>query len=637
MKHLLNFKGRILVVAISLLALSMITLAVIAYQQLSSLTKQNVNEYSVQRLSSNADKVHSYIANIEKEIAGSAALFSVGLSEQEVIARLKILANVSEASAFIVGFEDGSAYSSSKGKYNASQYDPRGRGWYQQAKNARDIIISDLYVGATSGKVMVTIAKPFYNGQTLAGVLAADVHLSALDPFVKAATFSGAIAALYDDTGLTISSTGEVDVPGESRLSDFEQLAELERVMLATGTGLFEFELLGKSKIAYFQKVQLNQNSQWYMLVAVDTAEVYSVIGDSLVQSVITTLVMIVLSTVAIYFAMSFAYRPVIELKNTVSDLASGHADLTKRIQVYRTDDLGVISSDINTFIGNLQDMMLEVASVSEQVAASVKDLQSINQTSNQVLDSHKSETVQVAAALDEMSATSNDVARNTAEAVDFTSQTNGQVEQSKHAVTEAIQNVTELVDKVEQSSAHVNLMGDEISNITAVLRVIGDIAEQTNLLALNAAIEAARAGEQGRGFAVVADEVRALASRTQESTSEIHNTINRLTTSSQNVIKGIEDTRNSCEEAAQQTNGVVSSLDQIVNSVADINDLNLQIATAAEQQHSVSEEVNRNMVKISDMVDHVVQNGREVNHAAEALAQANNKLTAVVHQFRLN
>ncbi|REL30775.1 methyl-accepting chemotaxis protein [Thalassotalea euphylliae] len=636
MKKQFNFKTRIVMVAISLLAISMIILATSAYYQLSGLVKANVDEYATLQMSSNGAKVQNYMSSIKQGIEQSAELFAGATDKVKIQGYLNSLGRSISAADIIVGYEDGMGLSHKHGEFNAGNADPRSRTWYQQAKRQASTTVTKIYKDNASNQLMVTLATPLYQSGQFKGVLAADIAIRALDPFIERATFPGSIAALYDDTGLTISSTGEVDVPGESRLSDFEPLVELEQIMLSKQQNMHEFELLGIDKIAYFETVTITQDTTWFMLVAIDKSVMYSALGDSLVSSSLTTFVLIVLSTIAIYVLLSYAYRPVEALKKTVNELSNGNGDLTKRLKVEREDDLGEISRDINTFIQNLQTMMRDIAESSQYIATSVDDLQALRQSNNEVLEAHRLETSQVATALNEMSASSTDVANNTENAVNVTTSTNEQALHSKQVVSGATQNVSDLVEKVEESSGQINQMGQEIDNISAVLKVIGDIAEQTNLLALNAAIEAARAGEQGRGFAVVADEVRALASRTQDSTTEIHNTINRLNASSQSVINGIESTKASCVEASEQTHLVVENLDQIVNSVGGINDLNIQIAAAAKQQSSVSEEINRNMVTISDMVEQVAASSDEVNGATTVLASANSNLTKVVSQFKL-
>ncbi|WED22605.1 methyl-accepting chemotaxis protein [Vibrio sp. JC009] len=637
MNKLLNFKGRIVSVSIVLLALSMAVLSYLSYSQMSALATKNVDAYSILRVSSNADKIHGFIDNIRTDITGTAGAFSgFDSSDQEGnMDMLKHISLMSEASAIVVGYEDGLAYNSNKGKYGAD-YDPRVRGWYKSAKAKGETVITDIYTGKSTGTLMISVASPFYKDRALAGVLLADVELTALVPMVQKTVFDGAIAALYDDTGLTIASTGEVDVPGESRLSDFPELVALEKTMLAQDVGMFEFSLLGMDKVAYFERLELDKETSWHLLVALDKAKVYSVLSESRTTSLLTTVALVAISALLIFIALSYMYKPLLALKQTVNDLSHGNGDLTRRLPVTSNDDLGQISGDINTFISNLQEMMLKISDASTQINGSIAGLQGLTEANHKTLSQHKAETEQVVAALDEMSATSNDVAHNTAEAVQFTGATNNKANESKLVVSGATDTVAQLVERVGAASQQVNQMGGEITEITQVLKVIGDIAEQTNLLALNAAIEAARAGEQGRGFAVVADEVRALASRTQDSTSEIQNTINRLTSSSQNVIDAMDETRTSCEEASSQTNLVVTDLDSISESVDQINNLNVQIATAAEQQNSVSEEITRNMAAISEMIERISTASDDVNNEAANLAGANTELTEIVGQFKL-
>ncbi|WP_375748432.1 methyl-accepting chemotaxis protein [Vibrio sp. HN007] len=632
----MNFKGRIVSASILLLAISMIVLGYFSYKNLSTLVTEDVDRYSMLKVSASADKVAQFMLSIRSDMEGTAPYFAGLNDEGEIMGSLKQVASMSRASAIVVGYEDGSAFNSNKGRYDASSYDPRVRGWYKSAKNQRKTVITDIYTGKSTGTLMISIATPFYNGSKLLGVLLADIELTALKPIVEEMVFDGAIAALYDGTGLTIASTGEVDVPGKSRLSDFPDLVPLEKEMLANEQGLYEYMLLGMDKVAYYQTINLDNNTKWHILVGLDKSVVYHSVEESLDTTVITTLSLVVFSAIAIYLILSVAYRPVLALKKTVSELSSGNGDLTQRLPVTSNDDLGQISRDINTFIESLQSMMLDISDMTNRIGSSVGTLQTQTDENRRVLSEHKAETEMVVTALDEMSATSNDVAQNTADAVEFTGTTNAQTDESREAVSSASNMVLQLVNKVEDAASQINHMGGDINEITNVLKVIGEIAEQTNLLALNAAIEAARAGEHGRGFAVVADEVRALASRTQDSTTEIQNTINRLTDSSESVITAMNATRESCVEASTQANQVVEDLDNISESVDGINNLNVQIATAAEQQNAVAAEITENMAKMSEMVQRVADSGEQVNAEASSLADANVQLTNIVGQFKL-
>jgi len=570
----LNFKGRIVSAAIVLLTISMATLAYISYKQQSSLTINNVDRYSMLRVSNNSDKIHEFVDKITRSISTTADLFSQSADGQNIITNLKLMKRTTEASAVIVGYENGVAYNSNKGKY-ASNYDPRSRGWYKQAKNKRSTIITDIYTGSSTGKLMISISAPFYRDNQIAGVLLADVELDGLQTMVNDTVFDSGTASLYEGSGLTLASTNNKDIAGKTRLSDTPELSKLKSDIYSKDQGSISYTLAGVHKVAYFETIKLNDSTNWHLLVSLDESVIYSKVQKSLMTVLITTVALVAICSFIIFLLLSYTYRPVLELKKTVQELANGNSDLTHRLPVTSRDDLGQISENIN-------------------------------------------------------------VARNTTEAVEFTGRTTTQAEQSKEVVRGATETVGQLVTSVDNVSQNINEMGLQISEIAKVLSVIGSIADQTNLLALNAAIEAARAGEHGRGFAVVADEVRALAFRTQESTTEIQNTINRLTASGANVASTMEGTKASCEEASSQINLVVTDLDNISLSVEEINGINVQIATAAEEQSAVAEEINRNMAKISEMVELIATSGEDVNHEAISLANANAQLADVVKQFKL-
>jgi len=309
---------------------------------------------------------------------------------------------------------------------------------------------------------------------------------------------------------------------------------------------------------------------------------------------------------------------------------------LTRRLDVNSNDDLGQIAESVNVFINNLQKMMLKISQSTDHISMGVEQLKAQTEHNNTVLTDHASETDQVVVAVTEMSSTADSVAQNAAQSATFTQQSADEAHQSKAVVEDAVHGVADLVNEVEAMALNIQTMNEDTHKISTVLSVIGEIADQTNLLALNAAIEAARAGEQGRGFAVVADEVRTLAARTQQSTSEINEMLARLRNGADIVVRAMDITKASCQHTAQTTASVNDNLDSMTDSVMQINDLGIQIATAAEEQSSVTEEINRNMTMIQEMVNQLTLNGEKTMDSTRNLASSNEQLVTIVGQFKL-
>jgi len=333
---------------------------------------------------------------------------------------------------------------------------------------------------------------------------------------------------------------------------------------------------------------------------------------------------------------LNIAFKPLQNLKAVVADLSQGNGDLTQRLEVSSKDEIGEISTSINLFIEKLQSMFVEVLDSAAQIDAAIGQLSQQSKSNASTLNSHTVETEQAIAAIEEMSATASSIAQSSNDAAKLTELTNSNAGESKETVTNAVSSVSELMSQVASMSDTISTMNEDTKQISSVLQVIGDIAEQTNLLALNAAIEAARAGEQGRGFAVVADEVRALAARTQQSTSQINEMLSKLHGTTDNVVKEMATTHSSCEQTADKTNEVMSSLNVVTDSVVEINDLNTLMATAAEQQSQVTGEVSRNMSAIQDMIQQLNINASETTSVSDELRATSSNLSDVVSRFKV-
>ncbi len=335
-------------------------------------------------------------------------------------------------------------------------------------------------------------------------------------------------------------------------------------------------------------------------------------------------------------FAIRQLMRRLHVLRESIDSLSAGDADLTRRIALKGEDEMDAVGGSVNRFIAYLQEMIADVGQASAVIAEELRQLQQQSRQTNEVLARHANETDQAVTAITEMSSTADSVAQSATETASFTRTANENAAKSKLVVAEASNSVLALVEEVERATERVKAMQADAERINDVLGVIGSIAGQTNLLALNAAIEAARAGEQGRGFAVVADEVRALAGRTQQSTSEINEMLGKLQQGVGAAVQAMDQTKASCQATADTTSRVNVGLDDMASAVSRIHELSAQIATAAEEQSSVTEEINQNMVAIRRMVDELVGGGRQADKSTEALLESNNRLVQLVNRFKV-
>ncbi|HFQ5145981.1 TPA: methyl-accepting chemotaxis protein [Vibrio vulnificus] len=333
---------------------------------------------------------------------------------------------------------------------------------------------------------------------------------------------------------------------------------------------------------------------------------------------------------------LQVSFKPLSRLNSVVADLSQGNGDLTQRLAIESKDEIGQISHSINLFIEKLQQMFIEVADSSKEIDHAVVNLTEQSRSNLHTLNQHTQETEQAITAIEEMSASANSIAQSADNAAHLTETTTRYADESKQTVTGAVESVNGLVTQVVAMSDTIMRMSDDTKQISTVLQVIGDIAEQTNLLALNAAIEAARAGEQGRGFAVVADEVRALAARTQQSTAQINEMLAKLKSTTENVVNEMGSTRTRCEETAERTNHVMDSLNVVTDSVAEINNLNTLMATSAMEQRQVTQEVSKNMAAIQEIVRLLNENAAQSTSISDELQNTSHALTDVVGRFRV-
>ena len=337
---------------------------------------------------------------------------------------------------------------------------------------------------------------------------------------------------------------------------------------------------------------------------------------------------------------MSYIIRRVVisrinAMRHTMEEMTA-HEDLSRAVVIRAEDEVGAMGHAFNRMIGKFRDSLEAVAGVTRQLGEVSDRVSSVAEKTHGAVIEQRSETDMVASAMNEMSATVQEVARH---ATQTASASSGADEESKAGVkvaTEALDGIEVLIRDIENAAQVIKRVEDDSASIGMVLGVINGIAEQTNLLALNAAIEAARAGEQGRGFAVVADEVRTLASRTQKSTEEIQQTIEQLQNGVRNAVKAMEGAQIRAHAGSECVAKAAQSLTVIAGEVGTINDMNTQIATAAEEQSAVAEEINRNITTISMIADTTSTDAQQTARISDELVQLAAELNRLVSQFRL-
>ena len=353
--------------------------------------------------------------------------------------------------------------------------------------------------------------------------------------------------------------------------------------------------------------------------------------------SIITLSVLII--AVMILIAWAIARSITHPLKMTVTamaDISRGEGDLTSRLKVQGNDEITLLTQYFNGFVERIHLVIIQASKSSEAVSAAAEELSSITNESSATIAQQAKETDQVATAIHEMSTTVHEVAQNAGQAAAAANKADQEAIQGKQQVETAIRAIHDLTGQVKSSAEVIQTLRSDSENIGSVLDVIRNVAEQTNLLALNAAIEAARAGEHGRGFAVVADEVRTLAQRTQESTDEIQSIIEQLQSAALKAVSVMDESLKFTEATEATAAEAGESLDRILAAVESIRDQNDMIASAAEEQSLVAEEINRNVVNIVNLSHTTSESTEQINHASEELAEQADGLHGLVRQFRI-
>ncbi|MEH6626360.1 MAG: methyl-accepting chemotaxis protein [Motiliproteus sp.] len=413
-------------------------------------------------------------------------------------------------------------------------------------------------------------------------------------------------------------------------------MQELVSVISSKGEGFVEYYWARPGSSEPVPKLSYGRyHSDWGWIVAtgVYTEDIVEAFWYEVKVAIAFLLGVLVVAGVVSAMITRAMVTPVEALKNVMTQV-SVNRDLTLRADISNTDEFGNMGAAFNDMMANFHELILELTAATSQVSGAASELSATTEKTSQGMAHQRQETEQVATAMNQMNATVHEVSRNTQEAASASRDAAEAIQAGKQVVDGSIDAVKALSTRLADSAELTHTLEQESANIASILEVISGIAEQTNLLALNAAIEAARAGDQGRGFAVVADEVRSLSGRTAESTREIAAVIDRLQSGAQAAANSMSASRDGANEVVTTTMQAGESLQQIFTAIELIDSMNIQIASASEEQSSVAEEINRNVVNINQVSEESALGADQIARSSEELARLAEHLKDVSTRF---
>lgn len=623
----MKFVHKVSIASSLLLIITIAFLGTVEYFSIKSKLQTTIEE-------SIEDIVHGVKNTVSSELGGKKAIASYATSlaqqdpsHQNITSVIRVPEIKHEFLLIGGGYEsDGSNFKSDPDWEPGPGWDPRVRPWYIKAKKEGQLIITEPYADSATGEILISVATPLLKANEFIGAIFFDLSLSGLSDLVNQVNlFDAGYIFIVSESGVVIAHP-DASKNGKN-MSDFlpNSTIQVDRIDRPILDGE-EFNLR-------FAKIP---KQDWYIGVLLDERIAYKAATDMRNQVVVISIVALFISVLVLQYIINKLLRPLNALNNAIENIASGEGDLTRRLSTDTDQEFAKLASGFNQFKENLRAQIKLLKSTGDDVLSSMQVSQQGMQDSNSAVSSQLQEIDLLATAMNQMTVTASEVANNAQNAAEATKEADNATQTGVQIVEQTTSLIDTLSKRIEHAVGNIEVLENATHNIESILQVINEIAEQTNLLALNAAIEAARAGEQGRGFAVVADEVRTLASRTQDSTTEIRAMIDQLQSGVKTVVEAMKSSQGAAKETVEQAQNTQKALDRICAAIILINDMNTQIASAAEEQSSVSEEINENTVRIRDISINVSNYAHQASESIELQASSIQEQKQILDRFKV-
>lgn len=509
-------------------------------------------------------------------------------------------------------------------------FDPRIRDWYKSAQGSSGSVLTEPYTDMATGQQVISIVhRVFHDGQNI-GAIGGDLSMQMIIDSLNALDFGGMGYAFL------VSADGKILVHPDKALV-MKSLAEAYPNSTARISSDFsEVDVDGKTRIVTFTPIKGLSSINWYIGLSVDKDQAFAMLSEFRTSAAVATVIAVAIIIALLGLLIRLLIQPLHAMTRAMVEIADGEGDLTKRLSIRNNDEFGLLGTAFNRFVERIHGSIREASSATGQVNEVALRVVAASTSSMDNADQQASRTRSVAAAINQLGAAAQEIAHHAALASSQASDARGLAEDGQHVVDRSIVAMNQLSSVLNASSIHIESLSSHTANIGQILDVITSISQQTNLLALNAAIEAARAGEAGRGFAVVADEVRNLAQKTQKATEEIQTMIQQLQQGTRDVVRVMEDSQNRTDESVQHAAKAAEALDAITQAVSVINDMNTQIASAAEEQSAVADDINRNVINIGQVANEVAGGADESSAASADLTKLAEQQRRLINQFKV-
>ncbi|AXK53409.1 methyl-accepting chemotaxis protein [Pseudomonas protegens] len=509
-------------------------------------------------------------------------------------------------------------------------YDPRARPWYKSAESTNGSALTEPYIDLASGQLVISIVDSVIKAGQRVGVVGGDLSLQVIADSINALDFDGMGYAFL------ISADGKILVHPDKNLVMKNLKDVYPQDTPRISSELSEVSVDGKTRIVTFTPIKGLSSVNWYIGLSVDKDKAFAMLSEFRTSALIATLTAVALTIALLGLLIRLLMQPLHVMTRAMQDIADGEGDLTRRLNIHNQDEFGILGTAFNRFVERIHGSIREVSSATEHVNEVALRVVSASNSSMLNSDEQASRTNSVAAAINQLGAAAQEIARNAAQASQQASDARNLAEDGQQVVDRSIQAMNQLSDMISASSSNIETLNSKTVNIGQILEVITSISQQTNLLALNAAIEAARAGEAGRGFAVVADEVRNLAHRTQESAQQVQTMIEELQVGARESVSTMSNSQRHSQDSVEIANQAGERLNSVTQRIGEIDGMNQSVATATEEQTSVVESINMDITEINTLNQEGVENLQATLRACSDLEQQAARLKHLVGSFRI-